>query len=265
MKWALYDLRQNTPSFDIFTFVQYAKYYGAEGIWFLPGYKGSGHLGGNKGERWRMKTLVIPAVEMYGFAWKLEPMPADVKVVYPLKNEGRNSFKPPIYRDSHKWSASWFEERKPQPVPITIPQESLDRVNDKFKGKKPVVVVTRKQGYEDYRNSNLDWWTWAKDHDAVLVEDYSAENPISLADRLAHYQLASLNFGISCGNIWPAHVSPWPFLSLRWRVEANKLSKLGIFEPYQFPWATKKQKSVWNDSDDYKEIESQYQAYLAEQ
>jgi hypothetical protein len=261
LRWALFDLSINSPGFDIFTFIQYAHNRKAEGIWFKPGYRGNTHFGDRIGERMRMKTIVVPAVEMHGFHWEMgDEVPGEL--VWPVKDPNRNPNKPPnISRAAHtlKWLSEIRELRK-----LKIPQDSLDRVNDKFNGRRPVVVVTRNVGYDEYRNSSPDWMRWASDHDAEVIADYSELNKISLADRLAHYELASMSFGVTSGNMTPNIYSDRPYLSIATGRDAHLLKRSGMTEPYQFPWANKTQKLAWNTDDDYEAIEREFSIYQEE-
>lgn len=249
MKWALYDLRYNPPSFDIFTFIQYVVQQGLEGIWLSPGYNRQDLYDGEEGERRRVKTIVIPAIELHGLQWKLQE-PSAGEIVWPaVKDKQRYA-----HRITHLGEVKTFAK-------VNIPQDSLDRANDRFKGRRPIVVILRGMKYEECRNTGYDWRRWASDHDAEVIKDF-AQEPISLADRLACYELASLNMGVNCGNMAPNYYSARPYISMKWLADP-KLNKHGIREGWTIPWMTKEQKFVWNDRDNYKTIESEYQKYMA--
>src|SRR5690349_10134422 len=245
MRWAVYDLARHSPSFDFLTFIQGAFQAGAEGIWFKRGYQ-AGPYGGEEGQRKRVKTICFPICHMYRMPYALA------------------SHAPPSVFDE---CGICVQKTLKSVRPLEAGQAALDRANDRFRGRRPIVVSIRHCTYQPERDSSPAWRRWAADHDAEIVEDWF-DDPIPLEDRVACYQLASMNIGVSAGvqaiNIY----SYRPYLILKYLVEEVKASSTRYFKRMgwkpgeQMPWATKYQNIVWNNKDDYATIEVEYRAWL---
>jgi len=264
MKWALYDLKNQPPSHDFITFCHYAKREGSEGVWFLPGYNRQPDYQQNEGEQERVKTLLIPLCEKYGFAYRLNVYPPETpepesEIVFP----GGTHF--------DQFSHRFHDVKKlKEPMPLMPSVEALDWANDRFKGRRPIVVSIRNAKYQLLRNSSEDWYRWASDHSAEIVKDYLDEK-LTLDQRLACYELASLNIGVHQGPMLLNWFSYRPYLVVKHIINKYKVMNeewVGIHHKFyrgdQMPWATKAQKILWNSDDDYETIEREYQTYLEE-
>lgn len=260
MKWAIYDLYVNSPSYDFVTFANYAKHFGADAIWFRKGFNRQREVyGSDEAEKIRVQTIILPMCGMFGFKWAFnEGVPPAEMCVWPTDPDQQGA--------CHRFR--WLCVLDKGPCLPKIPQESLDRANDRFKGKRPILVIERKAGYEPTRESGSDWRKWAADHEAYVLRDF-AEDPIPLEDRFACYELASLNIGVNSGVMAPNYFSHRPYLALKWQPKNHKSSLDGYLEKKhkfprgsQMPWATKAQKMVWNSDDDYETIEREFKLYM---
>ena len=257
MNWALYDLGVNPPSFDYVPFMQLALKSGADGVRFKKG-KNRNIKAFAQTEDERVRTIILPLVERYGlpheFVDEVEFLPC-----YPKNG--------PIHAHDLK-----IAELPPKPFPVMPSQQALDRANDLFKGKRPIVVTLRRMElqYQWGRNSGPDWEAWARDHDAFLIPDYD-QGKTSIDDRAAYCELASLNMGVNSGVMILSLCSLRPFLCMKMLNNEYKvthpayLERIGFPVGSQLPWSGKNQKIVWNDKDDYQTIESEFQKYMSEQ
>lgn len=155
-----------------------------------------------------------------------------------------------------------------KPLEQRISQEALDWANDRFQGKRPIVVSIRCAKYQPLRNSSTDWYRWASDHGAHIIPDYLDEK-ISTERLLACYELASLNIGVHQGRGLLNWFSYRPYLVVKHIIPEYKVMNAkwvakhqGIKVGDQMPWKTPKQKILWNSEDDYETIEREYQLYL---
>lgn len=255
MNWAFYDLGVNPPSYDFVTFMQHALHNGAQAVLFKKGQNGNKKAFEDT-EQERFETIILPLVKLYG----IEHQIVDIAVgeyCYPDKTS-----------HSHDVQLSKLPKK---PFAVMPSQEALDRANDRFKGKRPIVISLRrmKLQYQHGRNSGPDWERWAADHDAFLIPDYDYEK-VSIDDRVAYCELASLNMGINSGVSILFTMSLRPFLMLKMLNEDYKVTRARYLEQVgfpvgsQFPWSGKNQKFVWNSKDDYETLESEYQKYMAE-
>jgi hypothetical protein len=147
-------------------------------------------------------------------------------------------------------------------------QEALDRANDRMKGKRLMTVSLRNYRYDKLRNSGKDWELWAEDHDAILIRD-AFDEFISIDDRLALYELASLNLGVAAGHSALQYFSYRPCLIFKWLMEGCKVTsrwfqekRVGWRVGSQFKWSGTRQKLLWHGKDEYAVIEREYQDYM---
>lgn len=263
MRWALYDLRSAPPSFDFLAFIVLAKYHGAQGVWFIPGICERKLDQYNVAEqKRRLETIVFALCDLYGMTYKVEPIsgkhPKDFDLAWP-----------PYARAGAGLGAGymigWLRSIK-APEPIMPTQDGLNKAYDKLKNKK-IVCHLRGTKYQGVRNSGPDWGKWAKDHDAYLLKD----EPISVDERVAFHELASLNIGVNAGPMaLSEHSVHRPYLVLK--KMAGEIStniefyaKQGWYPGDQYPWAGKHQRIVWDDRDDYEAIETAYKDYCGAQ
>ncbi len=260
MRWAVYDLARNSPSFDFMNFMQPALERGAEGVWIVNGLDPmKGCYGEADKQDERVENIILPIIQLYGLELvRSHKLPKEGKVVWPTGPQN----------EAHLFSWSVKMEK---PFPLMPSQEALDRANDRMNGERKLVVSLREYHYDKPRNSGPDWKQWAADHDAILVED-AFNVPITIDDRLALYELASLNLGVAAGHTSLQYFSYRPCLVFKWIAEGSKVSsvnyqtkRVGWPVGSQFKWSGKKQKLLWHGNDSYKAIEHEYQKYLAEQ
>lgn len=262
MKWAYYELSVNPPSFDFVQFMQYALAAGAGGVVFKRGKHGH-HSGSNEkafgdSDEERLNTIILPLVERYGVEHKFVDAP-DGEYCYP-----------PDLQTSHSHDLT-IAKLPPKPFPVMPSQAALDRANDRFKGKRPIVMSLRRMARQFHhgRNSGPDWEKWGADHDVFLIPDYDQEK-VSIDDRAAYCELASLNMGVNSGVAIIPMLSLRPFLIMKMVNTEYKVTspwhfqRIGFPVGSQMPWSDKSQKIVWNSSDDYATIESEFQTYMSE-
>lgn len=253
-RWAVYDLRHCPPSYDFCTFLTMARHAGADGIWLVPGTHPRKAYSEAEQEA-RVKHIVYPAIFLSGLKYGSGlQVPQDVCW-------------PPMYVPNAKrngYTIGWLKCLR-HPVPL-MPSADALAANKHLKGR--IVVTLRECEYQRSRNSSQDWYRWAKDRGAIVIEDHARE-PIALDTRLALYELAALNIGVSGGPFnLNATTEHRPYLMLKFvdeRAPATNLAwfaEQGWFPGDQMPWAGAHQRIVWNDCDDYETIEREYRAYL---
>lgn len=240
-----------------------AKYHGANAVWLVPGLNEAKlEWYSLKEQESRVRSIVLPACDLYGMKYKVEPLhgsPKDWDFAWP-----------PYIRCSQKslgagYMFGWLRSIK-SPEPFMPSQEALNKASDRLKGKE-IVVHLRKTKYQDRRNSGPDWVRWAEDHNAYVLPD----EPISLNERAAIHELAKLNIGVNAGPmVLSEYSSHRPYVILKklaGEISTNEdfYAKQGWYPGDQYPWAGKNQRIVWNDSDDYKSIEAAYKKWLSEQ
>lgn len=104
-------------------------------------------------------------------------------------------------------------------------------------------VTLRNQKTNEHRNSDrAAWLRFAKEVDAVVIEDYDDE-PIHLHKRMALYAGAEMNYFHANGTSCLCFFSDYPYTAIIPRVESDVFDQtknpLG-----KFPWSTDKQR-VW--------------------
>lgn len=258
MKWAVYDLSKNSPSFDFMNFMQPAITLGAEGVWIVNGLDPMKKCYGEaEAQEFRVQNIILPIIKLYGLQVERKDKRPKDEVVWP------NDVCPQNEAHLFKWSI-----KLEKPHPVMPSQEALDKANDRMKGKRKLVVSLRNYHYDKPRNSGPDWRRWAEDHDAILIPD-AFEVPITIDDRLALYELASLNLGVAAGHTSLQYFSYRPCLVYKWIAEGSKVSSVSYQEGRvgwkvgsQFKWSGTKQKLIWHDKDTYGGIENEYQEYL---
>ena len=245
MDWAVYDLNKNSPSFDFLTFMQGALQAKAGGIWFVPGTQ-NGPYGGEEGQKQRVETIIYPICELYKIPFRVESNP------------------PPSVFSGHTID---ILKKITKPFPLSPTQGALDRANDKLMGKRPIVVSLRSCPYHQGRNSSPDWKAWALDHEAYVVEDFYSD-PITVDDRVALYELASLNMGVNSGFQMINLCSYKPYLIMKMINEEYKATRREYLERHgwkvgdQTPWATNSQRLIWSGTDNYETIDHEYKCYM---
>lgn len=262
VKWAVYDLSKNSPSFDFMNFMQPALENGCTGVWLRDGLDPMKQVYGEaEKQELRVQNIILPIIKLYGLELhRTDKPPAQkLEVVWPGKNVT------PGEAHLFGWSV-----RMDKPYPLMPSQEALDRANDRMKGQRKMTVSLREYHYDKPRNSGEDWRRWALDHDAILIED-AFKVPITIDDRLALYELASLNLGVAAGHTSLQYFSYRPCLVFKWIVEGSKVASVSYQEKRvgwkfgsQFKWSGKKQKLLWHGKDFYSTIEHEYQTYLKE-
>ncbi len=258
MKYGYYDLDVNPPSFDFVQFMQYALHAGAEKVVFKRGKNGNKKAFGDTEDE-RFESIILPLVKLYGVGHEFVDKKPQEPPCYPLN----------LSSHAHDMNMTLLP---PRPYPVKPSQEALERANDIFKGKRPIVVSLRRMTttYHHGRNSGPDWERWAADHEAFIVEDYD-QKKIPVDDRVAYYELASLNMGINSGLMALNILSLRPYLCLKMVNESYKVTSTKYLKSIGFqvgsvmPWADRTQKIIWNDKDDYQTIESEYQKYMKDQ
>lgn len=262
-KWAVYDLAVNPPAYDFLVFAQMALGKGAEAVWFVP----SGRE--EEEEQNRLKDVAYQLCELFGLTRETGPLPEGLEIVWPdercalRKIEGKTT---PRNAKIRAHEVYWLKHL-PKLFPPMPTQEAMDKANDVLKGKRPIVVVLRNAIERPLRNSSPDWRKWAMDHEAFVLED-STITHLPVSERLAYYELSSLNIGVSSGQMHLNYLSGRPYLALRvvnnfYRdASPDWWNRNGFEIGEQMPWADERQKLVWNYEDDYDTIEREYQAYL---
>jgi len=245
--------------------MQMAMQKGANAVWFIPGFQiGTQTGGGREAERIRLARVAFPICDMYGLRREFGEPPADLLVVWP---DGKQ--KNPELKLHRSHSVRWIK-LVTKPSPLMPSQQALDRANDKFKGNRPLLVSLRQApSHNPLRNSGRDWFRWATDHGAEILEDAS-KSDMDVDDIAAHYELSRLNIGTLSGqfhiNIYSAH-RPYLVLKMLNRHYTETSEEWWLKNKWsigdQMPWAASHQKMVWNYDDDYLTIEREYQSYMA--
>lgn len=247
MKWALYDLKLNPPGFDFLLFLQRAIPEGVGGIRFKIGF--AEDHGTQADEKRKLQKIALRLCENFGLAYAFSEDPVQ-REVFPTKT-----------RNSH--TLKWTRLLK-APSPLTPSAELLDRVAFAMDR---IVVILRESKIQPLRNSGPDWRRWAKDHDAVVLED--AEKTDMPPEEIAAYvNVAAVTVGVFAGAMTVAMCSHRPYLMLKCLSEdyransAERWELMGWRVGDQLPWAGKHQQMVWNTKDDYDTIELEYKKYL---
>lgn len=276
MRWAYYDLKNQPPSHDFVTFCHYARYYGAQGIWFGKGFNDHTDYLSREAEKERASSILVALCEKYGFEYKFDRDPhkymieedlRDIGIVYPINKEAPWQERH-CDRFSHRFHL--VKQIVREPMEIKASQAAMNWASDRFKGRNPIVVSIRNAKYQSLRNSSPDWYRWAKEHEAEIIPDYLDER-ISLDRLIACYDMASLNIGVHQGRGLLNWFSYRPYLVIKHIINEYKVMNAEWVEKVhclkvgeQMPWATKQQKILWNSEDDYETIEREYQTYLDE-
>lgn len=258
MRWAVYDLRRDPPSFDFLCFLVLAKYHGAEAVLFIPGTcERKEDQYDAKQQIERVRNICFAACRIYGMKY-VPGTPQEAKEI--------DVAWPPFYRapgtQRNGYTMGWLRSMK-APEPLMPSKEALERAKAKLDGKR-IVAHLRVCSYQQQRNSSVDWQRWAEDRNAYLVHD----EPMELEDRLALMEAAELNMGLNHGPMTLCWLSHRPFVMLK-MVGGTHSSNKEFFEGQgwrigeQLPWSGKQQMIVWNDRDDYEAIEAGYQGWLA--
>jgi len=258
-RWALYDLRIGPPSFDFLTFLVLAKYHGAEAVWLVPGINEAKLQWYTPAEQERrLRSIVEPAMRLYGMRWKIEPLsgsPKDYDLCWPPYARSGKAI-------HNGYMVGWLRSIK-APEPFMPSDEAKSKAADRLRGKR-IVCHLRKTKYQDARNSGKDWERWALDHNAYVLKD----EPIDLEERCAIHELAELNIGVNAGPMVLSEYSKHrPYIILKklaGEISTNTefYAWQGWYPGDQYPWASPKQMLVWNDRDDYQTIEDAYQRWL---
>jgi hypothetical protein len=261
VRWALYDLRIGPPSFDFLTFLMLAKIHGATNVWIVPG-TNEAKLGWytDEEQKKRVESIVIPACELYGMPYKFEKLhgkPKDYDFAWPpFLGSGKALH--------NGYMVGWLKSVK-TPEPFMPSDEAIAKVFEKLGRFGRIVVHMRKTRYQPARSSSDDWYRWAKDHDAYVLED----EPTPLDERCAFHELAGLNIGVNSGPMVLSEYSTHrPYIALKMlagEISTNEdfYSWQGWYPGNQFPWAGKHQMLVWNTTDSYDDIEGAYQTWAA--
>ena len=256
LKWAVCHLRKNPPGYDFLQFVQLAIQSGANAIRFWPGFN-KDH-GTEDDERRKLKKIAFRICESYGLKYELSDAPLE-SYVYPVEGSSR----------AHSLKA--IRKNLKKPIPLLPSQQTLDKVNDVLKGKKPILVVLRESSIQPLRNSGHGWREWAWKRGAVILED-GEKTDMPPEEYAAYMDLSSITTGVFSGPLSIALYSEHrPYLCLRTMTQHYSALSEGKWQRWgwnigdQFPWAGKHQKLVWNYQDDFGTIEGEYQKYLKEQ
>lgn len=106
-------------------------------------------------------------------------------------------------------------------------------------GEYEYTITLRNQGRKsEYRNSDRAvWLTFAEEIGAHVIEDYD-DVPIDLADRMALYAGAKMNFGTCSGPMVFCTMSEYPCMSFDWGLGPQRQVLLlsGIKDGENMPW-----------------------------
>lgn len=246
IKWALYDLRWNPPGYDFLIFLQSALAAGCNAIRFKPG--SSGDHGSEEDEQRKLRKIAFRICENFGLRYEVSEKTLGEEP-FPFKSNNAHSF---------RYIKLWVKK----PYPLRPSPAVLQELNY-VKGR--IVVILRESQIQPWRNSGQDWRRWAKDHDAVVVED-SQKTDAPPGTIAAYSELASVTMGAWGGAMTPAMFSEnRPYIVFKCLLKEGLQSeqywkKLGWEIGEQLPWASSKQRIVWSDQDDYETIEKEYQA-----
>lgn len=258
-RWFVYDLRHAPPSYDFCTGLTMARHAGATGVWLIPG-RHPEKAYSDAEQHARVDHIITPAIKLSGLKFG-SGMNPPANVCWPpfyLPNAQKNSY-----------SIGWLKSL-PAPVPLMPSEAAVKKAREKH-GAGRIVVTLRECMYQQERNSSADWLKWAQKHDALVIRDHAVK-PIALDDRLALYEIAGVNVGVSGGPFNLNATTPHrPYLMLKFVCDKAPAANLawfaeqGWFPGDQMPWAGPHQRIVWNSEDDYDTIEREYQEYLGAQ
>lgn len=226
---------------------------GAEAVWIVKGRSG---WGGPEEQDKRIETIVFPMMRLYGIEYRYEDeSPKGLEIVWP--GEG-------VSQSGAHSMAGVVRLKKPYPLKPT--QQALDKVWDRFGGRKRLVLAERKCPYQERRNTGSGHYEWARERDAVLLPD---DLSVSLDERLAYYDLAEMTLGVNAGNMAPAHYSTnRPYLITKQIIPEYKATRAefmadrGMTKGFQFPWAGPHQRIDWVRGDNYQDTCAAYDEYL---
>lgn len=237
--------------------MQTARSKGAEAVWIVNGHSTSNVYGDSEAQGRRVETIIKPIMELSGIEYQFsDKEPEGLEVVWPEKD---------VLYGAHLMR--WATILK-KPFPLRPTNQALERVWDKFGGRKRKVLSVRNQPYQPSRNTGDGQRKWALENDAIVIEDES----VSLDERVAHYELAEVTVGVGGGHMMPAVYSEnRPYLIVKQIVDGCKASRPHYYMQqnmpigFQFQWAGKHQKIDWIRSDSYEDTKAAYEDYLSGQ
>jgi hypothetical protein len=115
-------------------------------------------------------------------------------------------------------------------------------------GDKRDTITLREQILVDpLRNSNIKaWLDFADKIGAHVIRDYLVE-PISMAQRLALYAGAEMNFGVDNGPMSVCQMTPYPCMVFKYHLNEHYLFRCGLKWHGKFVWCSKNQFMFWED------------------
>ena len=116
-------------------------------------------------------------------------------------------------------------------------------------GKDRYTVTLRKTERAPIRNSNEPAWReFAAEIGARVIEDAEV-CAMPLAELLAIYAGAEMNFGVPNGPVTMCQLSEYPVMVFDFQKSAGPLDNLGMAFGDQLPWSNKNQIQIWEPDD----------------
>lgn len=214
---ARYDLKYRNASFDFFTWLTHVRLLGADEIVF--GVKEVASRKWDEAEiRRRYESIIKPGAELAGIPWR----------------EGDGG----IEIGTHKLQGI-----------LELKRWDFPRITTKLPARSERYTVTMRSigpgGMKPFRDSNDKVWReFAKEIGASVIEDYRID-PMPLAERVALYAGAEMNFGVVNGPMGLLYFTPYPMMMFDCSSCEYAWSKHGIKRGHQLPWATPDQILIW--------------------
>lgn len=222
-----YDLQLRVPTYDFFIWLVLVRMFGATSINISLGRKFLMR------KKWpvqetqeRIKNYILPG----------PPLLANIPCQ--IGDEGFRSIGSPdglmFYADLLNAAVSLKK-----PLPLLTTSDRAPYAQAKF-----CSVTLRQTFYKPERNSDEDVWrAFAAKIGAVVIEDHSRV-PMTLANRMAIYASAEMNYGVPTGPTGLLELTPYP-VTVFSDPAVNDASLPGLNKEGQRPWALGHQRIVW--------------------
>ncbi len=211
---ATYDLERQPTTFDVVIWLVKAKSAGASAVSFINRDKIQVKKYSAAVAEQRFNNIVLPACELAG-----------LPVV-----DGVGKMFTHLWVDCPNDPWKFFYSRKYDHTTVTI--------RDSFRNL--------------HRNSNRPAWErFAKETGAIVIDD-ADKAPMSLSERWDLYQ-CRMNYFVDNGPAALCYFSDAPYVSMKWKLTQHHVNKTFFRPGYQFPWANRDQRLMWED-DTYENI-----------
>jgi hypothetical protein len=228
---ALYCLGTHIASFDFYNWLVLAKAGGARSVVFRASRV--------KTNKWSHDDV------LRRFRTILEPGPALAGLPSSVGEEGRMDRQPSMAVLVRRCREGMRVEKLKSVLPA---------------GTARYTVTLRTGQRREERNSNeAAWRTFAAEIGAVVIEDYDVK-PIGLHERVALYDGAEMNFGVTNGPMHLCSLTSYPLAMFACNHAAGAFANCGMAFGEQYPWAGPGQHLVW-ESDTLDNLRRWFEAW----